>query len=178
MKLGVLIVFALSALLWGCATPPQCKEETVEGQGQPPVILDSYAASVIRPGATWRIYLDASDDDGDMRDIVAVITQTGVASYPTSFTQIKQEDSAELSGYLFLNTSARDRNLINDRLTLELMVRDCQGNRSAPVQFHLRFDLVTTQQTSEEREKFANRQLGAIMIDISPSLPSRPFLGL
>jgi hypothetical protein len=112
-----------------------------------------------------------------MRDLVVVITQTGVATYPTSFTRIREEDSKEVSGFLFLNTSARDRNLINDRLTLELLVRDCQGNRSAPVQFHLRFDFVTPETAPEKWQKVANRQLGAIMIDISPSMPSRPFLG-
>jgi hypothetical protein len=140
--------------------------------------LDSYATGVIRPGATWRIYLHAKDEDGDMRDIVAAITQTGVAPYPTSFTRIKPEYSKEVSGYLFLNTSARDRNLINDRLTLELMVRDCQGNRSAPIQLHLRFDFVPPEKTLEKWEQFANRQLGPIMIDISPSLRSGSFFGL
>jgi hypothetical protein len=112
-----------------------------------------------------------------MRYLVAIINQTGVGYYPTSFTPVKVEDSKEVAGYLFLNTSARDRNLINDRLTLTLMVRDCQGNRSAPVDFPLRFDFVPPEKTPAKWKKSANRQLGAIMIDIEPSLRSRPFFG-
>ena len=36
-----------------------------------PVIIDYYAAEVIRPGAVWRVYLHARDRNGDMRDIIA-----------------------------------------------------------------------------------------------------------
>ncbi len=177
MNMRVWLVSVLIVLLPGCATFPQCGEQSGEGKGTPPVILDSYAAKVIRPGGTWRIYLHANDVDGDMRYLVVIINQTGVASYPTSFTPVKEEDSKEVAGYLFLNTSARDRNLIDDRLTLTLMVRDCQGNRSAPVDFPLRFDLLPSEKTPAKWEKYANRQLGAIMIDIEPSLRSRPFFG-
>jgi hypothetical protein len=177
MKIRVLTILTVGVVLWGCATPPQCKEQVGLGKGQPPALLDSYAASVIRPGGTWRIYLRAKDPDGDMRDIAAVVTQTGVAPYPTSFTRIREQDSKEVAGYLFLNTSARNTNHINDRLTMELMVRDCQGNKSAPVQFLLRFDFAAVEKTPEKWEKYAKRSLGAIMIDIQPSQPFRPFFG-
>jgi hypothetical protein len=139
------------------------------------VILDSYAASVIRPGGTWRVFLQAKDDDGDMKDIAAMLTQTGVGLYSTDFTPIKQEDSKKLGGYLYLSTSIRERNLINDRLTLKLMVRDCQGNKSEPAEFHLRFDYVPPEKIPEKWEKLANRQLGPIMIDIGPSVRPRSF---
>ena len=128
MRTRFLIFMALNALLWGCASFPQCERGTGMGKGEPPVIFDSHAASAIRLGGTWRIYLHAKDADGDMRFLVAIINQTGVASYPTSFTPVKEEDSREVAGYLFLNTSARDRNLINDRLTLTLFVRDGKGS--------------------------------------------------
>ena len=178
MRTRFLIFMALNALLWGCASFPQCERGTGMGKGEPPVIFDSHAASAIRLGGTWRIYLHAKDADGDMRFLVAIINQTGVASYPTSFTPVKEEDSREVAGYLFLNTSARDRNLINDRLTLTLFVRDCQGNRSAPVDFPLRFGFTSPEKTPAKWEASANRSLGPIMIDIEPSVRSRPFRGL
>jgi hypothetical protein len=178
MNMKALLVLVLIVLLLGCATPQQCKDLAGAGTGQPPVILDSHAARVIRPGGTWRVYLHAKDKDEDMKDIAAIINQTGVGLYPTSFTPVKAEDSKEVTGYLFLNTSARERNLINDRLTLKLMVRDCAGNKSKPVEFPLRFDYGPAEKTPAKWKETANRRLGAIMIDIESSLPSRTFFGL
>ncbi len=177
MNMKAFLVSVSIVLFLGCATPQQCRDPAGAGTGQPPAILDSYAASVIRPGGTWRVYLHAKDNDGDMKDIAALITQTGVAPYPTSFTPVKAEDGKEMTGYLYLNTSARHRNLINDRLTLKLMVRDCLGNKSKAVEFPLRFDYGPPEETPAKWKETANRQLGAIMIDIEPSVRTRPFRG-
>ena len=173
MKVGTLLALTLSALIWSCATPQQCKDPTGEGKGQPPAILDAYAASVIRPGGTWRIHLIAKDADGDMKDIVAVLTQTGVAPYPTSFTPVRPEDSKELEGYLYLNTPVRDRGLIDDRLNLRVFVRDCQGNKSEAVEFPCRFDYGPPQEIPKRWKEMADHRLGAIMIDIEGSQPDR-----
>jgi len=140
VKVGIFLVLTVSALFWGCATPQQCKDLVGGGKGQPPAILDVYAAGVTRSGGTWRIHLIARDADGDMKDIVAGLTQTGVAPYPTSFTPVRPEDSKELEGYLYLNTPVRHRGLIDDRLNLTVFVRDCQGNKSEAVEFPSRFD--------------------------------------
>jgi hypothetical protein len=48
------LVILLLFLVAGCTA---CKGvKTAQGGDEPPVILDSYAAESVRPGATWRVY--------------------------------------------------------------------------------------------------------------------------
>ena len=65
----LLIAIACSLIVWGCGASTQYGRETQVVNPDAPVIIDYYAAEVIRPGATWRVYLHAKDKNGDMRDI-------------------------------------------------------------------------------------------------------------
>jgi hypothetical protein len=170
MRIKTFMALAVSAHLWGCAAPQQC--ETTAGKGQAPVILDSYAPEEIRSGRTWRIYLHAKDDDGDMMDIAAIVRQPGMGTYTTDFTRIKAVDSKEVAGYLFLSTPV-DSNLYGEKLNLKMFVRDCQGNKSDPVNFPLKFGFRPAQEELPGKwGKAADNQLGAIMIELRGS-PSR-----
>jgi hypothetical protein len=161
-----LIVILWLLLLAGCTT---CKGvKTAPGGGEPPIILDSYAAKSIRPGVSWRVYLRTQDVDGDIRDIVAVLWQSGVGYYSTDITPVKGADQKDFAGYLFLNTPA-DSTLLWDEFKLTVLVRDCQGNKSEPINFPLRFDYGAKEELPGEWQMSANHQLGAIMIDIQSS---------
>jgi len=81
-----------------------------QDRGSAPVIVDYYAAKVIRPGDTWQIFLRAVDPYGDMSDIAVVLWQARVGTYPTEVTRLKGDDRKEFSGYLFLSTP-NDSNL-------------------------------------------------------------------
>jgi hypothetical protein len=130
-----------------------------------PVIIDYYAAEVIRPGTTWRVYLHAKDTNGDMRDIVVRLLQTGAASAGPSTTLIEGKHSGEVAGYLALRTP-RDTNLRRDRFTLRVLVRDREGNRSETIEVPLGFDNVPPAEIPEKWEEIADRRLGFIMITI------------
>ncbi len=164
-----LIATALVLLLAGCTTCKGVKPAPVTGQ--PPVILDSYAAESIRPGASWRIYLKAEDADGDIHYIAAQLFQPGVGYYPTDFTYVRGADREGFTGYLFLKTPA-DYRLLHDNFKLEVLLRDCEGNRSEPLYLSLRFDNKPSydpQEVPEEWQMAANRRLGAILVDIISS---------
>jgi len=75
----------------------------IYGRGVP-VITQSFASNEIRPGETWKVYLNAHDPDGDMKQIVCVIEQPGVGVYPAAYTRIKADNRKELSGYIYLTT--------------------------------------------------------------------------
>jgi hypothetical protein len=155
----------------GCTTCKGVAKKSGNDEGAPPVILDSYAAEKIRPGASWRVYLEAKDEDGDINYIGAQLFQPGVGYYPTSFTYIKGADRQGFAGYIYLNTPA-DYRLLADNFTLELILRDCEENRSEPVSLPLRFDNLPSYQPQEVPEKWqtaALRELGAIMVDIISS---------
>lgn len=163
-----LLVALFVALLAGYAASQKVAEAAGDEKGKAPVIHDKFAAEVIRPGDSWRVYLKAKDADGDMRTIIAQLWQAGVGIYSTDFTPVKEADTQEFAGYLFLRTPP-DTTLVSDQLKLTLSVRDRQGNRSEPVEFPLRFDLRVKQEVPEEWKNAANHKLGAIMIDIQSS---------
>ena len=160
-----LIAIALSLIVWGFGCSKQFGTETQEVNPDAPVIIDYFAAEVIRPGATWRVYLHARDKDGDMRDIVVRLLQTGAASAGTSTTRIEEKHSREVAGYLSLRTPV-DRRLTRDRFTLRILVDDSQGNRSERVELPLRFDNVPPAEIPEKWGKIADRRLGFMMITI------------
>ncbi|MGE5310770.1 MAG: hypothetical protein ACM3MN_03425 [Nitrospirota bacterium] len=136
-----------------------------QDQGRAPVIIDYYAAKVIRPGDTWKVFLRAEDPDGDMNDITAVLWQAGVGTYPTEVTRLKGDDRREFSGYLSLLTP-NDSNLMSDRMELTILVRDSRGNRSQPIKLPLRFNLGASQEVPKVRVQADKHRLGAIMINI------------
>ena len=168
LKKNVLVILLLFVLA-GCTT---CKGvKTGEGGDEPPIILDSYGAESVRPGATWRVFLKAQDVDGDIHYIAAQLWQAGVGYYPTSFNFLKGGDREGFAGYLILTTPA-DRRLLPDNFKLEVLLRDCEGNKSESLFIPLNFDLKTnfrTQPVPEKWQAAAQRQLGIIHVDIISS---------
>ena len=160
MSRNVVLVGVLAFLLSGCsaaalqpyiAPPPQDK-------GQPPLILDAYAAKAIRPGDTWMIFLRAEDPDGDMTSIAAVLWQAGVGYYPTEVSMLKPEEGKEISGYLYMRTPPAF-NINWDEFELTLIIRDSKGNRSQGVKLPLTFDLAAAKQEIPEKWQEAAKHL-------------------
>ena len=164
----IILAALVGGLIWGCAGSRQRSADTEAEKGQAPVIVDSYAADVIRWGTTWRVYLRAEDADGDVKDIAAVMYQAGVGFYPTSVTRIKGDNRRGISGYLFLRFPAQ-RSLLWDQFNLKVLVRDEQGNKSEPANFPLKIDEAPPQEIPEEWQMAAKNRLGAIMIDVVSS---------
>ena len=167
-----LITIALSLIVLGSGCSKQFGTKTQEVNPDAPVIIDYHAAEVIRPGDTWRVYLHARDKNGDIRNIVARLSQTGHGVTGTSSTRIEEKHGGEVAGYLALRTP-RDRRLGRDRFTLRIFVEDSQGNRSETVEFPLRFANVPTAETPEKWEKIEDRSLGFIKITVKSSARRR-----
>ncbi len=162
----ILLTLAMSFLLFGCAdTQLRNYRQVFKERGQPPVIVDYYAAEVIRPGATWKIFLHANDEDGDMQYIAFTLFQSGFGYYSTDYTWLRGTDRRELAGYVILRTPV-DRNLTVENFTLEVLVRDRQRNRSATIKLPLRFDYGQKEIIPEEWQVAAKHRLGALVTDI------------
>ena len=172
MKRRMSIILFLSALAFACAGS---KDFDVL-PGNQPVIHDSYAPSVIRPGTPWRVYLHAEDYDGDMKEIVALVTQTGTPPFPTKIVKLKDQDTREVAGYLWLATS-NDVRLLGDRVEALLVVRDSRDNTSEPLKFSLRFAYQATQEIPEKWRGPADRSLGALSSEIAAPSQGRPTRG-
>ena len=129
-----------------------------------PVISQSFASSSLGQGDIWKVYLNASDPDGDMKYIVCTIDQPGIGTSPVSFTRIKEENRQQLSGYIYLNTAGVD-GLNFSSLTLTVQIQDRAGNFSDPVSFSLQFRMGVRQETPPTNT-FQEIELGPIMITL------------
>ena len=135
-------------------------------KGKPPIILDSYAASKIQPGETWRIFLSGKDNDGDMKDITAMLVEPGNVISPVSFTRIKEDkDRAEFSGYLYLHTPS-ESSFLGRKFLIKVQIRDRELSRSEAVKLPLTFANVPKENIPEKWQTAAKHRLGGIAIDL------------
>jgi hypothetical protein len=149
------------------------KREEIYGKAIP-VIHQSFASKQIWRGQTWKVYLNASDPDGDMKDIACTVDQPGVGIYPVSMIQISAENQREFSGYIYLNTQTfHDLAFVN--LTLTIQIRDKAGHYSQPAIFSLLLS-TTSQQEPPPPKVFQEADLGPIMIYL-PSIQDGNALG-
>ena len=165
MKQALLATLVCSFLI--IVSPNLRQSGASEGQqaGQGPVIFDSYANASVRPGTSWRVYLRARDEGGDMKSIVAVLSGPG-SSPQTGITWLKKKHSQEVAGYLYLRTPT-DMNLLSRTYTLQVFVRDSKENKSEAVEFPFSFDLKKrAAKLPVEWQDVADKRIGAIMIEI------------
>jgi hypothetical protein len=134
--------------------------------GNPPAIQGSFAAREIAPGATWKIYLRASDPDGDMKRIVCTIDQPGAGAYPVRFIPIPEDQKKELSGYIYLHTF-QSQGMAHLTLRLTIQIQDQGKNESPPIHFPLRFNPLAKEEEPPPGT-FGERDLGPIMIELVP----------
>jgi hypothetical protein len=165
-----MLILAVAALLVWSAGTDHYLQAQYRGDGQAPIVIDAYAAKVIRPGDTWMIFLRAEDPKGDMTSIAALLWQAGVGYYPTEVSMLKPEEGKEISGYLYMRTPA-SFNINWEEFELTLIIRDSKGNRSQGVKLPLTFDMAAPKQEIPEKwHQAASHRLGAVMFDIENSL--------
>ncbi len=161
-------LFAVSAFIFlfaGCASlaPMEGKEERY-GKAIP-VITQSFASPAVMPGETWKVYLKASDPDGDMKNVYAEIFFFGTAtSYPVVIIRVPKGNEKELSGYVYLYTRY-DSWLNFKNLILTIHIQDKAGHFSRPVDFPLAFNN-TSLQKAPPSGVFAEKEIGPIMIEL------------
>jgi hypothetical protein len=134
-------------------------------KGQP-VIVQAFASSRISPGEVWQVYLNATDEDGDMKYILGEVYQAGMGAYPLSFIKIPPDQQRNLSGYIYLPT-AGTQNLDFLNLSLKVTIQDRTGQYSDPLSFTLTFD-PRAKQENPPPGIFQERELGPIMIKLIP----------
>jgi hypothetical protein len=160
MNPRIILVIALSIPLLGFLGRDHARK------GKAPVILDSYAASEVQPGVTWRVFLHAKDADGDMKDITAMLLEPGNVISPVSFTRIKDAaDRREFRGYLYLKTP-REAFMLGKQLFISVQVRDLELNRSEAVRLPLNFANVAKDNVPDNWQDAANHGLGGIRIEL------------
>lgn len=162
MNKRILAGFVLLFLAMGCAAmEPIEVREGMYGKAVP-VISQSFASKQISPGDTWKVYLNASDPDGDIKNIVCIIEQPGTGAYPISFLRISEGNRKEFSGFIHLYTGGI-KNLDSVNLSLTVQIQDRAGHFSQPAVFPLSFNSRYTQENPPPG-MFPEKDLGPIMI--------------
>lgn len=172
LKMVWIFVIGFVTFTLGCAT---LQELEARHGSNPPVITATFAKDSIVSGDTWKIYVNASDVDGDMDRFVCSILQDGRHPYPFDLIEIKPEQRKKLSGYLYLPTNP-SRDLWGIHIELSLYVTDKAGHKSNENIFELRFASKASDK-EVDRTLFDDRPLGPIMIDITNldiGLPNTP----
>jgi len=167
MKMILKCLFVL--VFWGMVLGihPESNGQT---KGSPPVIRFAWAQDKIRQGNDWRIYISATDPDGDMLRIFCRIDQPGGSIYRPDIIQIKKGLEGQLDGYLVLRTYSQ-QDLFQVSLTLTLIIADGAGNESRPVMVPLTINgekmrTPPADQAPPNVEKLLSRRLGYIGIDL------------
>ncbi len=169
MRKMIFAGLALILTVSGCATMMGMEErEKLYGKASP-VIIESFASKEIKAGDQWKIYLKASDPDGDMESVFAVVEQRGQGPYPGSYTRLKEGNLKELSGYVFLNTSGPYGNswLYSYSLTVWVQIKDKAGHLSQPVSFQVSFNNRVTEQPPPSGT-YEEKSLGPILVVLRP----------
>jgi len=152
-------------LLFLCTHCTTVLEKEARYGVNPPTITATFAKATIVSGDTWKIYINAFDEDGDMGMIViSSLIQDGWVPYPVDTIRIKEDSGRNLSGYLYLTTSPFEE-LWNVNVGLSLYIIDKAGHRSEIKDFTLR---LFSKESKEAVNKalFSETPLGPIKIDL------------
>jgi hypothetical protein len=134
---AVLIIGVLVALPMKGGDSKSLGESLVKPGGSPPVITHSFASEELSHGDIWKIYLEAHDPDGDMRQFVCAFTQVGYGPYSSEYVIIKKRHRERMKGYLVFPSYVGDRLSEWTQLSLIIYIRDKGGNTSNKVVFPL-----------------------------------------
>ncbi len=125
LLMGLLIGFLALFSSQGIAT-------TEPGGVSPPVITAYFAPDHGRYGDPLRIYLAATDPDGEMLRIAIQVSQLGYGNYPTDWVYLKPQDQKSFTGYLQWNTFGNNTAFMPEwtRIAMKISVLDKSGNES------------------------------------------------
>ncbi len=144
-------------------------------RGSPPVVTRSFASEKVSHNDKWKIYVEAHDPDGDMRQIVVMVNR-GRSRSRFNYVGIKKGDQAKLLGYIncfIWSGIGTDRNEWAE-LTLTLSIRDKGGNTSNRVVFPLALSQGAKQGPPPSLfETGGLKALGTIWVDLAIRPPKR-----
>ena len=129
-----------------------------------PVILDAYAPERIKPGTPWKIFIQAEDKDGNMKNIVASITPAGQSILFYSTTPLKEEEREVLTGYLLVKTPPSPY-LQGKMFHVTVFVRDKAGRKSESAGFLLQFSSEGSGEVEEKWQEASDNRLGIVLSD-------------
>ena len=120
MRKGILWVLVLGLMVI-CATKDGI------AQGGPPVLEKVWASPVTPSGKLLKIYIKASDPDGDMTWLCVAAGRGKQVTTGAFSIRISREAGKSLNGYIYWDTSRAEENIAG---TAEITIEDSKGQQS------------------------------------------------
>lgn len=136
---ALIFIGTFVALSMSMGYPKPLAEWLIKRGGSPPVIIHGFASEELSHGDIWKIYVEASDPDGDMRQFVCVFYHAGYGYYSADYVVIKKPHREKMKGYLDFFSSAGAGLWLPEwtQLSLTVYILDKGGNTSNKVVFPL-----------------------------------------
>ncbi len=159
---GLFLVFAA-----GCVVVDQRSPQELEKAYGPnkPKVQDIFASKEVFSGEAWKIYLNASDPDGDMTFIQVSLWVPGGILLPVRL-EVPASSGKELSGYLVLYTSDLPfsvQRFGGSEITIYIALEDRAGHVSERAITSTRLILGATEEPPPAG-KFQERYLGTVPV--------------
>jgi hypothetical protein len=164
----VLLIAAIITGVLGCAPSAGRVKEGLRGDHGPnaPRIEETFAVKEIKPRSVWRIYLNGSDPEGDLRFVNASVAAIWGMSQIRVRIASDQSDSA--SGYVAFDSRALSE-FSPPWLQVWIALEDRAGHRSEAVEFRCTFTAGAVHQRPPEGV-FAERLLARFSSDLIPPI--------
>ncbi len=167
-----------AVLIWGgqgCAVLDQRSPQELEAAfgANKPRVEASFASQWLSPREIWKIYLNASDPDGDMRWIqVSLWVPGGIMT--TARLPLEPSQAGKVSGYLSVHTMDLPESLLrfgNSDLRLYVALEDRAGHVSERVVLPVSLALGSRQEPAPSGQ-FQERFLGEVPVRFLQFSPS------
>ena len=163
MRKGILLVLVLGLMVF-CAT----KDSIAQAQGAKPVIEKVWVSPVTPTGTLLKIYIKASDPDGDMKWLyisAGVGKQSVLGAVPI---RLKGESAKSLNGYVYWDSSRVTAGKVS--ATAEFSVEDTKGLESEAKSVTLELKKGKDVKAEKAPSDFQEKEIGPIMMRSSKGL--------
>lgn len=170
--LGVAMVIGAQ----GCVVLDQRSPKEMEAAFGPnkPKVEAIFASPWLSPRDIWKIYLNGSDSDGDIKWIQVSLWVPG-GTMTTARIQVEPDQGGKISGYLTLHTMDMPESLLrfgNSDLRLYLALEDKAGHVSERAVVSVSLALGSAQEKPPSGSGFQERFLGEVPVRFLQFSPS------
>jgi hypothetical protein len=153
MKKVILLGLALGLTVLGTAMESRAQSA--------PVLEKVWVSPEVNHGDLLKIYIKASDREGDMRWIM-VSAGRGKGAIYGSVIRLRKENRKELNGYVFWDTGQAVQRSVSG--TVEITIEDWKGNESETLSLPVKIVSIGAKSQPAPGE-FKEKAIGPVMID-------------
>jgi hypothetical protein len=152
------------AILFGLVLGVMVLGTAMESRAQnAPVLEKVWVSPEVNRGDLLKVYIKASDPDGDMKWIIVTAgARKGAGAISSSVIRLWIEDQKDLNGYVFWDTGQAPSTGASG--TLEITIEDWKRNESKTLSLPVKIVPMGAKSQSAP-EEFKEKEIGPIMMD-------------